>query len=126
VSPPALVALAFALAVAALGLWGVVAPRALLGFVARTSSTAGLAWAVALRVAFGASLLAAASTSRSPQALRVLGALTLASAAALPFFGAAGRARLVAWWSQRSSTFVRTWAAAAAAFGLFVAWAVGP
>lgn len=125
-SLPAALVLAFALAIAGLGAWGLVAPSALVAFVARWQTPTGIALGVALRLAFGVALLLAAPASRAPLALQLLGGFSVLAAAALPLVGTARMEAFVAWWTRRSDAFVRAWSAVALAFGVLLVVAVRP
>jgi hypothetical protein len=122
----ALVVLVFALAIAGLGAWGLVAPPALIAFVSRWQTPAGIALGAGLRLAFGVALLLAAPGSRAPLALQLLGGLSVLAAAALPLVGSARMETFVAWWTRRSDAFVRAWSAVALAFGVLLVAAVRP
>lgn len=121
-----LVALVLSLFIAAVGALGVVSPARLLGVVRRLQSPAGLYLAAALRVVLGVALVFAAPTSRAPQVIRILGVFVVAAGLLTPFFGLERFRRLLDWWSARGPVFVRTWAAVAAAFGLWLAYALAP
>ncbi len=115
----------FGAAIAGLGMLGFVRPRGLVGFLESTfQSRAGLYWAIGLRVVLGLLLLAAASESRFPQVLRVLGTISLVAAAISPLVGFARLRRLVQWWSDRSTGLVRTWSLVTVGFGVFLIYAV--
>ena len=120
------VAFTLALAIAALGGVGVLAPSVLLALVTAMRNPAGLWVAALLRVALGTALYCAASRSRAPRAFRVLGALTVAAGVALPFLGVARFVALLDWWTAQGAVVTRLWAAAAVAFGVLVAWGVIP
>ena len=120
------VAFTLALAIAALGAVGVVAPGALLALVAQMQSPAGLWLAAVLRIVLGAALYLAAPRSRAPTIFRVLGVVTVLAGVALPLLGVARFAALLGWWIAQGASVTRAWAAVAVAFGLLVAYGVIP
>jgi hypothetical protein len=120
------VAFTLALAIAAIGAVGVLAPAVLLTLVAEMQSPAGLWIAAALRVVLGTALYVAAPRSRAPTTFYVLGVVTVLAGVALPFLGVARFDALLGWWIAQGASVTRLWAAAAVAFGLLVAYGVIP
>jgi len=120
------VALVLSLAIAALGLVGVISPQRLVDVVRRFQSPTGLCVAAALRLVMGATLYVAAPSSRQPAVLLVLGVFVFAAGIATPFFGVDRFRRLLDWWTARGTGFLRAWAAFAFAFGLLLARALVP
>jgi hypothetical protein len=59
-----------------------------------------------------------------PIALRVLGALAVASAATLPLVGYARFERIIVWWTGQSHFVMRLWSLLAVAIGGFVLWSL--
>ena len=118
-----LLALAFCLFIVSLGGLGVVAPGRLIAVVRRFQSRRGMLVLAAIRLAMGATLLLAAPGSRTPGAIRALGVLIVISGAVTPLFGPERYRRLVDWWSEQGSLFVRVWATFALSFGLALAYA---
>jgi hypothetical protein len=118
------VALAFSLALAALGAVGVVSPPRLLGIVERFQSQSGIYAATAIRVAVGFALFLAAPASRAPGAIELLGIIVIAAGLITPWVGLERFRRLLGWWSAQGTGFVRAWGAAALVFGLLVAYAL--
>ena len=116
----------FGLFVAALGLAGVVSPDRLLAVITHAQSRLGLYGLAGLRLLIGVALLLAASASRAPLYLMILGGLALASGVLSPFVGARRLEAILTWWRSRSPGAVRLWSAFALAFGLSVVWAVFP
>jgi len=115
----------FGAAIAGLGMLGFVRPRKFVNFVESIwQSRRGLYWAIGLRVVLGLLLLAAASESRFPQVLRVLGAISLVAAATSPLVGFVRLRRFVQWWSDRSTGLVRIWSLVTVGFGMFLVYAV--
>ena len=111
----------FGAAIAMLGIVGLVRPSALMHFVqAPWRSRTGLYLAIGIRVVFGLVLLAAASASRFPETLRILGIMALIAAAVIPVLGFVRLQRFVHWWTARSPGFMRAWSLVAAGFGIFL------
>ena len=114
----------FAFLITALGLWGLLSPAGLLGFVARWQARWELWLGTLLRLVFGLALWLVAPASRFPVVLQALGVVSIIAGGALPFMGVARFQALVTWWCEQSPGFTQVWAASAAAVGLFVLWAV--
>jgi len=114
----------FGALVAAVGAVGAVRPGTLLGFVDTAwRSPAGYRSAVALRLALGLVLLAAAPDCRYPLAIRVLGGISLVAALTLVALGRARVEGFIHWWRDRGTGFVRSWCVVAIAFGVWLAYA---
>ena len=121
-----LIALIICLLTAAFGALGIASPSRLLGVVRRFQTPAGLYFAAGIRVLLGVALLFAAPASRAPGLVFVLGVVILVIGVITPFFGLERFRSLLDWWSAQGSTFVRGWAVVALAFGLALAYALGP
>ena len=121
-----ILALVLGLIVSAIGMLGVAAPTLLLDF-ARSLQTAAALYAVAaIRIAFGTVLILAATGSRLPKTLRVLGALIVIGGLITPFIGVDGSRAMIEWVWDHGSVFMRAWAGVAVALGLFIVYAVAP
>ena len=122
-------AFVFGLCIVTVGGVGILAPSSLV-WIARHSVTSGAFYLIAaVRVAFGLVLISAASASRSPKALRVLGYVILIAGITTALTGllAIERARaMIDWWLQQESAVVRLTAVLAMALGGFVAYACAP
>lgn len=115
-----LLALALCALLTVVGLGVVVAPLTMAEFGRWMQTPGGLYGVAALRIVMGASLVGAASASRMPKTLRVIGALIVLVGLLTPLFGVE-RARLVLdWWVAQGETFMRVWALFPVAFGLFL------
>ncbi len=120
-----LLAAAMGLIIAVVGGVGVVAPSVLLEF-GRSLQTPDTFYIVTgIRVIFGAILLWVAAGSRMPIIVGVIGILIIVAGLLGPWFGLERSQALLDAWSSRGPVFVRTWAAVAVMFGLFIAYAVG-
>lgn len=121
-----LLAILFGLIIAALGILGIAAPTTLLDVAAFALTEVGLYVAAAFRVAFGMVLIVAATASRLPRTLRVLGVLIVIAGLITPFFGVERAQAMVDWWSAQGTLFMRAWAALPVILGLFTIYAVTP
>jgi hypothetical protein len=124
-------AFACALCISAVGIVGILVPAALV-WVARQFVVSGaLAFYVlaTVRTAFGLILIAAASVSRAPGALRVLGGIVVILAIVTALAGAMALEQSKAaidWWQQQSPAIVRLTGGAILGLGSFVAYACAP
>lgn len=111
------------LAVAAIGLLGVVAPAALTNLLTRWRVLIQLPVTLGLRLAFGLLFLVAAPHCRLPELVRVVGIVELVGAAILLAAGPELLQRFSTWWLQQSPAFVRYWCSGALSFGILLAYA---
>jgi len=118
-----LLAMALGFVVAAIGVLSLVAPSILLEFGRTMQSPSVLYVVAAVRIGFGVILLWAATNSRTPRTLIVLGILIVIAGVVTPFLGRTGGA--FDWWST-SSFFARAWPIAAVGLGLFIAYTSSP
>ena len=120
------VAVAFGVAIALIGIVGMMDPALLLYATSFTITSPGLYIVAAIRIAFGLVLIGAATASRMPRTLRILGAFIILAGIVTPFFGVERIRNIVEWWSAQSIGFKRTWVSLAIIFGLFIIYAVTP
>jgi hypothetical protein len=124
-----LMAFVVTLVIMAVGAVGLVAPSGLV-WIAQHSLTSGAFYVIATaRVAFGLILISAASVSRAPKTLRVLGYLILIAGITTAVTGLAAieNARaIVDWWVHEGSGVVRLTGLGVLALGAFVAFACAP
>ena len=111
---------------ACIGLWVVVQPRGLVDFAFLFLTTAGLWFAVALRLVVGALLWIGAGVSRTPRVFKVLGALFVLSAFALPVIGLERFQRLADWGAGLGDPTLRAVGLGVIVLGTFMAWSVWP
>lgn len=115
-----LLAMAFALAITALGVWGLVAPAALLAFGRSLLTTEGLYLVAAGRILIGALLLVVAPASRTPRMLRVLGTVIVIVGVATPFFGVERSRAMLDWWAAQGAAMTQLVSSVAVCLGLFI------
>ncbi len=106
----------------AIGLIGTVQPRRLVAVVEHWSSPARYRTAVLIRFLLAVILVRAAPTSRLPDVVLILGAVTFVAAVALLLMGRARLDALVGWWLARPGT-IRPAAIFAAALGALLVYA---
>ena len=118
-----------ALVIMAVGTVGILVPSGLV-WIAQHSVTSGAFYVIAtVRVGFGLVLISAASVSRAPKTLRVLGYLILIAGITTALTGlvAIERARAtIEWWLQQGSGVIRLTGVLVLALGGFVAYACAP
>ena len=119
----ALVAVLGAL-IAAIGATGVVSPVTLLRFVKSVwRQPMGLYLAVGIRLVLGVILILAAPSCRFPEAVRIIGVISIVAAVLIPFIGFERISSLISWWESRSLAALRAWCLFAIAFGVFLVYA---
>jgi hypothetical protein len=117
------------LCIAAVGVGGMLAPSSLL-WIAQHSVTPGAFYLIAaVRVLFGLVLISAASASRAPRTLRIVGYVIVVAGLATALTGLVGieRARtIIDWWLQQGAGIIRLTSVVLVALGGFVAYACVP
>ena len=121
-----LLALSISLLLLFQGLIGLAAPDVFAGVVYFMQTVPAIYVAAAVRVAIGIVLLQAASSSRLPIFLRILGGFVLLGGFFTPFVGKQFAEVIFGWWSSHGSALVRLFAAVSLALGLVTAYAVAP
>ena len=121
-----LVAFFICLFLAAVAAVGVVSPPRLLDALRKIQTPGSLILLGALRVFFGVAFLLAASASKAPGLIAIVGAIAIIRGVTLPLIGVERVRRLLDWWSAQGSLFLRGWPLLAAAIGLALAYAVFP
>lgn len=114
----------FALFILVVGGLGLASPEALMSFVRRWQTPAGIWVAAGFRIAFGAAVWLAAPLSRAPVVLQLLAGVSVMSGIALPVLGLSRFAAIVSWWERRPAAFKRLWPGVACVFGGFLLWSV--
>ena len=122
-------AFVFGLFVATVGVVGMLAPSSLV-WIAQHSVTSGAFYLIAVvRVAVGLVLISAASASRAPKALRIVGYVIVVAGLATALTGLVGmeRARMIiGWWLDQGAGIIRVTSVVLVAFGGFVMYACVP
>ena len=107
------------------GVAGLFVPEAFAEVVRRIQAPPLLYFAAVVRVGFGLVLIGAATGSRAPWGLRILGALITLGGLLTPFFGVEFARVILGWWSEGGAAAIRGFAAAALAIGAFILYATG-
>jgi hypothetical protein len=121
-----LAALIICLASAALGALGVAVPDRFLDLVRKVQTPRGLVFAGLFRVIFGMVLLFAASVSKAPGLVALVGFIAILKGITLPLWGVQRLGKLLDWWAGQPSILLRGWAFLAMAISLVLAYAVLP
>ncbi|MFH1763333.1 MAG: hypothetical protein ABIF09_03985 [Gemmatimonadota bacterium] len=121
-----LVAFVICLFGAAVGALGAASPSRLVDALRKTQTPRGLILLGALRVLFGMALLFAASASKAPGLIPIVGVIVILKGVTLPLMGVERVRKLLDWWSTQGSLFLRGWALLAVTIGLVLAYAVLP
>lgn len=105
------------------GVLGLASPTMLAGVVGTIQIAPGMYLAAVFRVLIGIVLVLAASGSRAPKSLRVLGALIFLAGLLTPFIGLQFAQLVLAWWSEGGPAVVHAWASALLLIGAFIVYA---
>jgi hypothetical protein len=111
-------ALILCAAIATTGVLTIVKPALVHDWTRLLADKAGMWIAAAIRAVLGLGLLAAASESKAPMFLRLLGLLILILAILTPVFGLDRHRRMIDWWLARRRTVEMMCGAAAFVFGV--------
>src|SRR5438445_11937710 len=109
-------ALILSAAIAAMGVLVIVSPARANDLARLFADKTGMWIATAIRAVLGLGLLAAASESKAPMLLRLLGLLILIVAIVLPILGLDRHRRMIDWWLARPRTVQLMCGAAAFVF----------
>ena len=122
-------AFVFGLCIGTVGVVGMLAPSSLV-WIAQHSVTSGAFYLIAaIRVGFGLVLINAASASRAPRTLRIVGYVIVVAGLATALTGLVGieRARtIIDWWLQQGAGIIRLTSVVLVALGGFVVYACVP
>jgi len=111
-------ALILCAAIAAMGVVVIFKPALAHDLTRLLSDKTGMWIATAIRAVLGLGLLAAASESKAPMLLRILGLLIVIVAIVMPILGLDRHRRMIDWWLARERTTETLCGAAALVFGL--------
>ena len=120
--------LAFAIAILAMSfaLTGLVRPDVIASMVRYSFSPTGLYVVAIVRLAIGVIFFLAASGSRAPRAMRVIGVMICVVGVALAWLTVERGDALSEWWSIHGLGFVRWGSVFAFGLGAFIAYATAP
>jgi len=115
--------------IATVGAVGVLAPSILVWIAHHSETTAAFYFVATVRIAFGLVLISAASTSRAPNAVRVLGYVILVAGIVTGLMGLLGIGRgraMIESWVQQGAGVIRLTGVLLFALGGFIAHACAP
>jgi uncharacterized protein YjeT (DUF2065 family) len=121
-----LLALLIGLLLVVQGILGLVAPDLFVGSIRFIQTPPVMYVAAVLRVVFGVGLVCAASGSRAPKFLRVLGFIIVIGGLLTPFVGVWASEHILGWWSTSGPALVRVFAGISLSLGLLIVYAVAP
>jgi len=111
------------LAVAGIGLFGVVAPAHLRRLLDNWRVVTSLPVTLIVRILCGCIFVIGSEDCRFPTVVRFIGFLEFGGAAVLLRLGAGRLERFVEWWLQCRSSFVRSWCLGALGLGIGIVYA---
>jgi len=114
------IALIIALMMVSLGLTGVLWPEALMQLANFSFTRSGLYVAAAVRIVMGALLFFAASSTRTPKTVRVIGLIILVAGIATALIPAERALAMKDWWVARGPDTLRIAACFPLAVGIFI------
>jgi len=124
-------AFVFGLCISAVGIVGIVLPATLVSVAQQFVVAGALAFyaIAAVRITFGLILISAASASRAPRGLCVLGSIVVILGIVTALAGSAGivpSQAAIRWWEQQGRGIVRLTGGVILSLGGFVAYACAP
>jgi len=114
------IALIIALMMVSLGLTGVLWPEGLMQLANFSFTRSGLYVAAAVRIVMGALLFFAASSTRTPKTVRVIGLIILVAGIATALIPAERALAMKDWWVARGPDTLRIAACFPLAVGIFI------
>ena len=117
-------ALILCAAIAAMGVLVIVSPTRSNDLTRLFADKTGMWVATAIRAVLALGLLAAASESKLPMLLRILGLIILIVAIVIPILGLDRHRRMVDWWLARDRKAQIICGAASFVFGVFLIYAI--
>jgi hypothetical protein len=119
------IVLALGALVAALCVWGILAPDKIMALVhGAMEKDWGFHVAVLARLLLGAALIIAAPESRFPVIFEILGWIAVLAAVAILLMGRERLRKFVAWFQKFSQLMIRVWLLFGIAFGAFLVYGV--
>ena len=116
-----MVVLIIGLFIAVMGLAAVLSPDWMRRMLDRFLENNWLAAAAIFRLAAGVVFLLAASSTRSPTFIRVLGVFFIIAGVSVPFAGRARIESMARWWLGKKDFVLRGWGLVALVLGAFIA-----
>lgn len=120
------VVLAFGWLVVGTGGWVVIQPSGLVDLAGLFLKPDRLWLVIAIRLTVGALMWVAATGSRTPRTLKVLGALMIVSGFAIPVVGLEGVRSIADWGAGLQPIALRLVGLVTIGFGAFIVWALWP
>jgi len=117
-------ALILCAAIAALGVTVIVVPAKAHDLARLFQDKTGMWVATAIRAILALGLLAAASESKAPMLLRILGLLMLIVAILIPILGLDRHRQIIEWWIARPRTMQILWGAVTFVFGIALIYVI--
>jgi hypothetical protein len=121
-----ILALAIGVLMISLGLTGLVWPEGLVRIGHYSFTQTGLYVIAALRIAIGLVLFLAATGSRAPRTLRVIGIMVCILGIVTALVSLERARELMAWWSSHGPGFIRIAAVVVVGLGSFIAYSTAP
>lgn len=116
---------AFGILIIGMCAWGLVAPKALIGWVLKVWNRPwAIYFAIAMRIALGVLFILAADETRYPQVFNIFGYLMIIAAIMIAIVGRKRLDTFIQWWVDSSPMFARAWLLFGMAFGAFIIHAV--
>lgn len=121
-----LIVAAFALMIAALSVWGLIRPDALVRLVRSVTGAYFMPLAVGVRLALAALLWLTAASARHPLAFQVVAIIALVAAFVIVFLGKARLMKIIDWWAESAPALQRMWLLLGTGFGIWLLWEIQP
>jgi hypothetical protein len=117
-------ALILCAAIAAMGVVVIAAPARAHDLARLFADKTGMWAAAAIRLVLALGLFAAASESKAPMLLRILGLVILIVAIGFPFLGLDRHRRMIDWWIARPRNLQIIWGAVTFVFGILLIYLI--
>ena len=121
-----MIALILSMLLVTLGTLGLVSLQRLADLARRFLTPGGLVLAAVIRILFGVVLVVAAPNARAPEFVRVIGIISIVAGGMTPLLRVDQHRKILDWWVDRGSGFMRIWSAVGLVFGLVLAYAFIP
>jgi hypothetical protein len=115
----------FGLLMILLCIWGILIPKALMGWVMQFwRKPSGIYLAVAVRIGLGILFVLVADQTRFPGVFDFLGYFMIIAAVMISLIGRKRLDNFMQWWLEKPPLFIRTWLVFGLFFGVFIYYAV--